>query len=107
VPVLGSHAPNQFDKKFSTTTSYVGFELDTEPSIPYPARDKKGSRKMTKGAEHQLKRLVIVLLLLAFSLVGCAHRNVVIPSSAPLDASFPPAARLPDVGQGRRAGLVV
>jgi phospholipid-binding lipoprotein MlaA len=82
----------------------VGFELDTKPSIPYPSRDKKGSRKMIKGAEYQLKHLVIVLLLLAFSSVGCVHRNVVIPSSAPPDASFPPAARLPDVGQGWRAG---
>jgi len=51
-----------------------------------------------------LKHLLFVFLLLTFSLVGCAYRNHVIPSSAPLDTSYPPAARLPDVGQGCRAG---
>ncbi len=59
---------------------------------------------MLKGAENQLKHLLFVFLLLTFSLVGCAHRNDVIPSSATLDPSFPSAARLPDVGQGFRAG---
>ncbi len=48
-----------------------------------------------------MKHLTFVLLLLAFSLVGCAHRHVANPSSAPTDASFPPSARLPDCGQAR------
>ena len=59
---------------------------------------------MTKRAQNQLSRLTFVLLLLAFSSVGCAHRHVATPSSASPDASFPPAARLPDGGQGWRAG---
>jgi len=40
---------------------------------------------MTKGAENQMKHLTFVLLLLAFSLAGCAHRHVTIPSFASLD----------------------
>ena len=59
---------------------------------------------MLKGTENQLKHLLFVFLLLTFSLVGCAHRNSAIPSSVPRDISYPPAARLPDVGQGCRAG---
>ncbi|MBW2005759.1 MAG: VacJ family lipoprotein, partial [Deltaproteobacteria bacterium] len=59
---------------------------------------------MLKGTENQLKHLLFVFLLLTFSLVGCAHRNDVIPSSVPQDISYLPAARLPDVGQGFRAG---
>jgi len=59
---------------------------------------------MLKGTENQLKHLLFVFLLLTFSLVGCAHRNDVIPSSVPRDISYPPAARLPDIGQGSRAG---
>jgi phospholipid-binding lipoprotein MlaA len=43
---------------------------------------------MTKGAENQLKHLTFVLLLLAFSSVGCAHRHVATPSSASPDPSF-------------------
>ena len=38
-----------------------------------------------------MKNLTFVLLLLAFSSVGCAHRHVPIHSSASPDASFPPA----------------
>jgi len=59
---------------------------------------------MLKGTENQLKHLLFVFLLLTFSLVGCAHRNDVIPSSVPRDISYPPAARLLYVGQGSRAG---
>jgi len=59
---------------------------------------------MLKGLENQLKHILFVFLLLTFSLVGCAHRNGAIPSSVPRDISYPPAARLPDVGQGCRAG---
>ncbi len=43
---------------------------------------------MTKRAQNQLSRLTFVLLLLAFSSVGCAHRHVATPSSASPDASF-------------------
>jgi phospholipid-binding lipoprotein MlaA len=43
---------------------------------------------MTKKAEKQLKRLTFVLLILAFSLVGCAHRHVADPSLTSQDASF-------------------
>jgi len=43
---------------------------------------------VTKGAENKLKHLSFVLLLLAFSLVGCAHRHVANPSSAPTDESL-------------------
>lgn len=43
---------------------------------------------MTKGAENQLKHLTFVLLLLVFSLVGCAHRHVANPSSAQTDESL-------------------
>ena len=42
---------------------------------------------MTKRAENQLKHLIFVLLLLAFSSLGCAHRRVATPSSALPDAS--------------------
>jgi phospholipid-binding lipoprotein MlaA len=61
---------------------------------------------MLKGTENQLKHLLFVFLLLTFSLVGCAHRNDVIPSSAPRDILYPPAASLPryNRGQGWRAG---
>ena len=43
---------------------------------------------MTKGAENQLKHLTFVLLILAFSSVGCAHRHVANPSSTSPDPSF-------------------
>jgi phospholipid-binding lipoprotein MlaA len=43
---------------------------------------------MTKGAENQLKHLTFVLLLLVFSFVGCAHKHVANPSSAPTDESL-------------------
>ena len=46
---------------------------------------------MLKGTENQLKHLLFVFLLLTFSLVGCAHRNDVIPSSALRDIAYPPA----------------
>jgi len=46
---------------------------------------------MLKRTENQLKHLLFVFLLLTFSLVGCAHRNDVIPSSTPRDISYPPA----------------
>jgi len=61
---------------------------------------------MLKGTENQLKHLLFVFLLLTFSLVGCAHRNDVIPSSVPRDISYPPAAHPPryNRGQGSRAG---
>lgn len=45
-------------------------------------------RKITKGAENQLKHLTFILLVLAFSSVGCAHRHVATPSSALPDESF-------------------
>jgi len=56
---------------------------------------------MTKRAENQLKHLTFVLLLLACSLVGCAHRNVATPPPASPDTSFPPAACQPNGGQIR------
>ena len=43
---------------------------------------------MTKGAENQLKHLTFVLLILALSSVGCAHRHVANPSSTSPDASL-------------------
>jgi len=43
---------------------------------------------MIKGTEYQLKHLLFVFLLFAFSFIGCAHRNRVDPSSTPIDASF-------------------
>jgi len=43
---------------------------------------------MLKGTENQLKHLLFILLLLAFSLVGCAHRNGAIPCPTPLDTAY-------------------
>jgi len=43
---------------------------------------------MLKGTENQLKHLLFIFLLLTFSLVGCAHGNDVIRSSAPGDISY-------------------
>jgi len=42
---------------------------------------------MIKGIENQLKHLLCILLLLAFSFVGCAHRNGAIPCPTPLDTA--------------------
>ncbi len=44
-------------------------------------------REMTRGAQNQLQHLIFVLLILAFSLVGCAHRHGANPSSALPDIS--------------------
>jgi phospholipid-binding lipoprotein MlaA len=49
---------------------------------------------MTKGAQNQLKHIACVLLLLAFSSVGCAHRQVATPSSTSSDASFNPSQEM-------------
>jgi len=43
---------------------------------------------MLKGTENQLKHLLFMLLLLALSLVGCAHRNGAIPCPSPLDTAY-------------------
>ena len=43
---------------------------------------------MIKGIEKQLKHLLCILLLLAFSLGGCAHRNGAIPCPTPLDTAY-------------------
>jgi phospholipid-binding lipoprotein MlaA len=43
---------------------------------------------MIKGIENQLKHLLLILLLLAFSFVGCAHRNSAIPCPTPLDTAY-------------------
>jgi phospholipid-binding lipoprotein MlaA len=44
---------------------------------------------MIKGIENQLKYLLFILLLLAFSLGGCAHRTGAIPClTPPLDTSY-------------------
>jgi phospholipid-binding lipoprotein MlaA len=44
---------------------------------------------MIKGIENQLEYLLFILLLLAFSLGGCAHRNGAIPClTPPLDTSY-------------------
>ena len=43
---------------------------------------------MIKGIEKQLKHLLFILLLLAFSLGGCAHRNGAIPCPNPLDTAY-------------------
>ncbi len=49
---------------------------------------------MTKGAQNQLKHIACVLLLLAFSSAGCAHRQVATPSSTSPDASFNPSQEM-------------
>jgi len=43
---------------------------------------------MIKGIENQLKHLLFILLLLAFSFVGCAHRNGAIPCPTSLDTAY-------------------
>jgi phospholipid-binding lipoprotein MlaA len=43
---------------------------------------------MIKGIENQLKHLLCILLLLAFSFVGCAHRNDIIPCPTSLDTAY-------------------
>jgi len=43
---------------------------------------------MIKGIENQLKHVLLILLLLAFSFVGCAHRNGAIPCPTPLDTAY-------------------
>jgi phospholipid-binding lipoprotein MlaA len=43
---------------------------------------------MMKGTENQLKYLAVAILLLVFSFVGCAHRNVANPSYSSMDLSF-------------------
>jgi phospholipid-binding lipoprotein MlaA len=43
---------------------------------------------MIKRIENQLKHLLCILLLLAFSFYGCAHRNGAIPYPTPLDTAY-------------------
>jgi len=43
---------------------------------------------MIKGRENQLEHLLFILLLLVFSLGGCAHRNGAIPCPTSLDTAY-------------------
>ena len=43
---------------------------------------------MIKGRENQLKYLLFILVLLAFSFVGCAHRNSAIPYTTALNEAY-------------------
>ncbi len=49
---------------------------------------------MTKGGENQFKHIACALLFLAFSSVGCAHRQVATPASTSLDASTNPSQEM-------------
>ena len=64
------------------------FELDTKPSITYLSCYKRRSRTVIKGRENQLKYLLFILVLLAFSSAGCAHRNSAIPYTTALDEAY-------------------